>query len=215
MGKINPKKLAKKQAKYAYEPQKTNWLWEPFRIIMYNLVCLIEWLWYNFIWYPNGASGSSVGLLRILFYIYLIVADSFNVLYESSGYAAFICGFMYIEILVGFLQFFGFHSGNTDFTGENSRPIKYRTEIETEGMTDEEIMRRYPRIERWFEVREAHLASLSLKERAEFLRDTGGLTSIGIREMHKYPRTRRALERLNYELSGSNADMVKFMTGKK
>jgi hypothetical protein len=186
---------------------------------MGNLIAnLFLWAWSNFIGWPKEESRLT-GFIRIMLYSYILSNYQNYFLGDNNDTLPIFLGvFCIIQFIVGILQFGGLHSINGPFDFKLNREIKEGIadgSIKVINPVDRSFDKMYPGLSWWFRVRNHHMAGLSNTEKAKFFVQTGGLTEGSVQDLSKYPHTKRAIERLDYECRRPAKELIEFMKGNK
>jgi hypothetical protein len=171
------------------------------------IVTLFDGIFDNIILLPQRTSRL-LGWIRFFGFMSLMWFDPFELNLQDTFWIipyALVC---IIEMGIGILQAWGLHWGHKE-TG-NQIFIDSTPSVASQGNGE------YPYIQRWFSTRDYYLSGMSNTEQAKFFVDTGAITEESIREMSKYPNTKRALQRLDFELSNRTPkEQVEFLRGYK
>lgn len=168
------------------------------------------WIWSNFIGWPRESSPFT-GFLRICLF-------SFILSFATVTLPLWLGLYCLVSMIIGMLQFGGMHSINGPLDFKLNREISEGIEegsikvMEKPSYTFEQ---EYPGLSWWFRVRDHHMAGLTNTEKAKFFVETGGLTEGSVKDLMKYPHTKRAIERLDYECRRPSKELINFMRGVK
>lgn len=167
------------------------------------------WIWSNFIGWPRESSPFT-GFLRICLF-------SFILTFASVTLPLWLGLYCLLSLIIGLIQFGGAHSINGPFDFKLNRQIREGIEdgsIKVMNKTNYSFDKQYPGLSWWFRVRDHHMSTLTNTEKAKFFVQTGGLTEESVRNLEKYPHTKRAIERLDFECRRPTKDLINFMRGK-
>lgn len=186
---------------------------------MGNLIATVFlWVWSNFIGWPTRESRLT-GFVRFALYFYLNYHSKVVVSWVGGGTWGLILDmFLILQLFIGMFQFVGLYSLNGPFDFKLSRQIRDGINdgsIKVVGNNDYSFDRQYPGLSKWFRVRDHHMSMLPNSEKAKFFVETGALTEESVKDLMKYPHTRRAIQRLDYECQKPAAELINFMRGKK
>jgi hypothetical protein len=180
------------------------------------IASIFIWAWSNFIGWPREESRG-VGFIRMCLYSYILFKYQSYFLGEED-LPLFLGLFCLVQFIIGILQFGGAHSINGPLDFELNRQIREGIDdgsIKVINTRDDSFEKQYPGLTWWFRVRDQHMRTLSNTEKAKFFAQTGGLTEGSVRELSKYPNTKRAIERLDYECKKPAKELIDFMRGAK
>jgi len=177
------------------------------------------WVWSNFIGWPREESRFT-GAIRICLYLYLLLSDNFiKTLFQNDVYDALLPWFLFIQVIVGIVQLAGGHSINGPTDYELNKSLKYARGSESSDDLsigyDDSFERQYPGLTWWFRVRENEMSAMTHSEKAKFFVETGALTEESVRNLSKYPQSKRAIERLDFECRRPHKELVNYMRGVK
>jgi hypothetical protein len=168
------------------------------------------WIWSNFIGWPRESSPIT-GFLRICLF-------SFILSFATVTLPLWLGLYCLLSLIIGLFQFGGVHSINGPFDFKLNKQLK-------EGIRDGSITvvnprdysfdKEYPGLSWWFRVRNHHMSTLSNSEKAKFFVETGGLTEGSVKDLMKYPHTKRAIQRLDFECRKPAKELIEYMRGVK
>lgn len=171
-------------------------------------IWITDFFFDNFIFLPSQKSPF-MGLVRFFVYLGILMYDWGM---TTTIWTIILTLFCFAHLGLGLIQFCGLHFGDKDEDGHLSEGPAPR--IDYSQMTDQELLKKFPGIDSWFNTRETYLRGMPGSEQAKFFVETGSMTTGSLREMANFPSTRRALERLDYELKRPAKDQVEFMRGR-
>lgn len=178
---------------------------------MGNLIAnVFLWIWQNFIGWPRESSPLT-GFFRMCLYSYILLVATVTLPLWLGLYCI-------LSFIIGIFQFGGLHSINGPFDFKLNRQIKEGIEdgsIKVVNPVDRSFEKEYPGLTWWFRVRNHHMAGLSNSEKAKFFVQTGGLTEGSVKDLSKFPQTKRAIQRLDYECRRPAKELIEFMRGVK
>lgn len=175
------------------------------------LIWITDFVFDNFVFFPTKPSPL-MGLVRFVVYVGIMATDPFNLTASQSIWVVLWSIFGFVQILVSLFQFVGFHTGSPSESGHVSYG-RVDPPVYSE-MSDNELLEKFPGIKSWFNTRETYMRGMTASEQARFFVETGGMTTGSVREMSGFPTTKRALERLDFELKRPAKEQVEFMRGK-
>jgi hypothetical protein len=171
---------------------------------------VFSWIWSNFIGWPRQSSPFT-GFLRICLFSFILTFATVTLPLWFGLYCL-------LSLIIGLFQIGGVHSINGPFDFKLNREIRESIEdgtIKVVTQRDDSFDKEYPGLTWWFRVRDHHMSTLPNSEKAKFFIQTGGLTENSVRQMSKYPNTKRAIERLDFECRKPARELIDFMRGAK
>lgn len=165
----------------------------------------------NLIWLPRRPARL-LGWVRFFLFMSLMWFDPFGLMMLDTF---FLIPYVIIclgEMVIALMQMGGVYWGHDE---DWVNPIVI-SETPSRDSMDEHTVNEYPALKRWFTTRDIMLGNMSAKEGAKFFVETGALTEDSISEMSRYRHTRRALQRLDFELSNRTPrEQIEFLRGYK
>jgi hypothetical protein len=172
-------------------------------------IMLFDGIFDNLILLPQRQSRF-LGWVRFFGFMSLMWFDPFGLNLQDTFWIipyALVC---IVEMGIGIIQAWGYHWGNKEVDGVEYTYDVTPARASVSGSSPDE----YQYIRRWFATRDYYLSGMNSTEQAKFFVDTGAITEESIQEMSKYPNTKRALQRLDFELSNRTPkEQIEFLRG--